>query len=87
MKIKPEHLEQLRWVITPLDTPERRAQYKAGKFFGATRVIDLDMRHRWDLLYAANLSQWAIATLYKYLNDTHIDTALRSIVPPLKESS
>lgn len=85
MKIKPEHLEHLRSDITPLDTPERRAQYKAGKFAGAARVIDLDMRYRWDLLDSVPAS-WISDTLYKYLDDTHIDTALRSLVPSLKES-
>lgn len=86
MKIHPADLEHLRKVITYMDTPERRAQYIAGKFFGATRVINLDMRYRWDLMYAGNLSAWVTGTLYKYLNDDHIDTALRSIVPLLKET-
>lgn len=85
MKINPEHLEQLRKAIAPFDTPARRAQYKAGKFKGATRTNNLDMRYRWDSIYAANLDSWLSHTLYKYLDDTHIDTALRSLVPSLKE--
>jgi len=37
------------------------------------------MRYRWDLLYAAKLSTWICNNLYSYLNDDHIDTALRKI--------
>lgn len=75
MKIKPEHLEYLRAYITPLDTPARRKMYK-----GQT-----DKRYRWDLTYAAKLTQFICTTLYTYMNDDHIDTALRKIVPPLNE--
>ena len=42
-----------------------------------------DMRFRWDLLYAAKLSPWISANLYHYLNDNHIDTALRNILKEL----
>ena len=34
-------------------------------------------RFRWDLMYASGFN---IRPLYKYLNDQHIDMALRSIV-------
>jgi hypothetical protein len=37
------------------------------------------MRQRWDALYAAKLSPWICANLYDYMNDVHIDTALRAI--------
>lgn len=72
MKMRPEHLDTLRDIIAPLDTPERRADYvKQGLS---------SKRYRWDLLYAARVSNWICSTLYPYLNDSHIDTALRSIV-------
>jgi hypothetical protein len=44
---------------------------------------DLEKRVRWDLFSAAGLSSYACDTLYSYANDTHIDTALRSIVREL----
>lgn len=84
MKIKPEDLDSLRVAIAPLDTPERRAQYLASKFYGASRVTNLEMRYRWDLLWAAGVSDWVSRTVYKYANDSQVDTALRSIVPPLQ---
>ena len=37
------------------------------------------MRYRWDLTYAAGLTKWICDNLYSYLNDDHIDTALRKI--------
>lgn len=42
--------------------------------------IPITMRIRWDALYAAGLSQWISDNLYSYMDDTHIDTALRNIV-------
>lgn len=40
-------------------------------------------RWRWDLLYAAKKflpDNFVCDVLYKYMNDTHIDTALKNIV-------
>ena len=75
MKMRTEHRDTLRDTIAPIDTPERRADYVKQGFSS--------MRYRWDLLYAAQASNWICSTLYPYLNDGHIDTALRSIVPPI----
>ena len=36
-------------------------------------------RMRWDLLYAANLSNWLLRYIYSYADDSHIDTVLRKI--------
>ena len=79
MKIQASHYEHLAAAVTPLDTAERRAAYKAA---GHT-----NKRYRWDLTYAARLTPWICSTLYPYCNDDHIDTALRRIVPPLDRSS
>lgn len=77
MKMKKEHLDFLREALYPLDTYERRQAYiNAGRS---------SMRYRWDLCYAAKLSQWISDNLYAYLNDSHIDTALRNLVADLEE--
>ena len=81
MKIEQHHLDAVKKAIQPFDTPERRARYLAGDFPRSENVRDLDMRYRWDLVYAAQLN---VKPLYVYLNDDHIDTALRKIVPPLR---
>lgn len=75
MKIQASHYEHLAAAVTPLDTPERRAAYVAA---GASST-----RYRWDLTYAASLTPWICSTLYPYLNDDHIDTALRRIIPAI----
>ncbi len=43
-------------------------------------VRDLAMRLRWDLLYIAVPVRWICDNLYPYLDDSHIDTALRAIM-------
>lgn len=78
LKITPEHYEHLQKVITPLDTRARRTAYKAA---GLTA-----MRYRWDLLRMATTTpytppmKWVCDNLYPYLDDTHIDSALRKIL-------
>lgn len=81
MKMSGQHFEELRAAIAPLDTEERRAAYRTGDFPRADKVQDLNMRYRWDLF-------WAVGAHYRLyvaggLKDSHIDTALRSIVPIL----
>jgi hypothetical protein len=83
VKIHPAHLDELRSRVTPLDTEENRAKYRAGDFPRADSVKDLDKRYRWDLLWAAVSFDWVNHYLYGYLDDNHIDTALKAIVPPL----
>lgn len=41
---------------------------------------DIEKRFRWDCFYAAKLSGWCCERLYKYLNDEHIDTALKKVM-------
>lgn len=75
MKMTPDHFAELKTAIEPLDTAERRAKYLAGDFPRAERCKDLNMRYRWDLYWLARNPDHD-----SYLNDTHIDTALRRIV-------
>jgi hypothetical protein len=76
VKITPEDYEFLRSRIAPLDTMDRRMTY-AGLSA---------KRYRWDLLWASKIKVGdGVGThgdinLYAYLDDTHIDTALRKIV-------
>lgn len=75
MKIIPEHFNVLKQLVAPLDTPELRAAYVEKDLS--------DMRYRWDCLWRAKLPSGFVSELYKYLNDDHIDTALRSFIPSL----
>lgn len=80
VKIKPEHFEHIKAAIAPLadKIPAHREALKND-----ARVKDLGMRVRWDALYAAGLSGWICSNLYSYMNDTHIDTALRQVFTDL----
>ena len=89
MKVTPDQLTAVRERIAPLDTAERRQAYREGRFPRADKVRDLDMRYRWDLYYAARVSdvldRWGGGD-GEGLTDAHIDTALRRIIPPLVEA-
>ena len=81
MKIKPEHYDFLKTVIGTL--PRDKMQAHKENLKHDARVKDQAKRFRWDLLYALNISPWLSDNLYGYLDDTHLDTALRSIVREL----
>lgn len=80
MKIKPEHVEAMRELITPLDTDTTRKAYRNGQYPRAELTKDVNRRYRWDLMWAARAHDVIKNAEY---NDAHIDTALRSIVPTL----
>jgi len=71
MKMREEHYAYLQKAIAPLDTEELRSYYRNAGLS--------DKRYRWDLHYRAGLAKWTCDELYPYLNDDHIDTALRKI--------
>ena len=82
MKIKPEHYQHMQIAMRAAQArrPEAtRASYEA-KGLSA-------MRHRWDLSYVAGLSSWIGDNVYSYADDTHLDTAFRSIVKDMEEQS
>lgn len=77
MKMKPEHYFHIRncfeksahWI------PEIRASIAIEN-----KAKDHAKRLRWDMLYIAIGSRWICDNLYSYLDDDHIDTALRAIM-------
>lgn len=71
MKMTKKDFTALSVIIkdTITDNPDMAKQYK--------KLNLSDKRYRWDLLY---LSGVEITKYYDYLNDDHIDTALRKIV-------
>ncbi len=79
MKITATHLATLTEACTAAipTLPERNQYLSAGL---------TDKRYRWDVLHASRPNgkpYWKFLTdeLYPYLDDTHIDTALRHIIP------
>lgn len=81
MRITSEHLAVMDKAISALDVnmiKSHRDQLKLDP-----RVKDLDKRLRWDCMYAANLNSFVCQVLYTYLNDDHIDTALKHVMPTI----
>lgn len=92
MKMRVDHFESIKRACTPLDTAELRERYRAAGLS--------DTRYRFDIFYA---SRWMrghdfeapessgqrgnIGAVYAYLDDSHIETALKRIIPSLNEES
>jgi hypothetical protein len=75
MKMQTVHFDYIAEKIAALDTPALRAAYKdAG--------LSLK-RYQWDMTWKAGLSAYICDTLYPYLNDDHIQTALNRIIPAI----
>ena len=81
MKITPAHYSHLLEAIQPFShlIPSQRAFIiEEGK------AKDVEKRLRFDLMYMARLSAWACDNLYPYLNDVHLNTALRQVVAEIE---
>lgn len=81
MKMSDELFGALKDAVEPLDTQKARNNYLNADLS--------DERYRWDLFWAATRQDFNINDLYNVegLKDSHVDTALRKIVPPLKEKN
>lgn len=79
MKIKPDHLAHLSAALSKIDTDFHRARYAAAGL--STR------RYQWDAVRAAGLMPWLCDTLYTYMNDDHIQTALNRVIKPLEQAA
>ena len=86
MKMEPRHYNVIKQRIQKI--PKTWVLSHKEKLKDDVRVKDADKRLRWDLFYAITSgASWPEAgrldfldELYSYLDDTHIDTALRKIV-------
>ena len=82
MKIKNVHYSHMLGAISTLDKQNIKEHFKWLKT--QENVKDINKRLRWDAFFAAGLSSYASRTLYTYLNDDHIDTALKNIAATLR---
>ena len=87
MKIKKEHLDYMRLEINK--TIEKHGieniikMYREGNFPGADKVQDLQKRLCFDLMYYSGLTNFVCSNIYKYANDEHLYTALKTICPKI----
>lgn len=77
MKMTPEHYEKLKAMMMPMAdrVPGHRLSLIADP-----RVKDMEMRVRWDWFWASKPGDFVTKELYEYLDDRHIDTALKQIM-------
>lgn len=78
MKMRPEHYKALEDMLALFarieDTAALREKYRKEGLSSK--------RYRWDVLFSvphARRREWFDLGIYEYLNDDHIDTALRAI--------
>jgi len=91
MKIKKEHYEVLKSAIAEtLEAHNKNDElvraYQKGNFTNSSKVKDLQKRFCFDILYGSGLNSFVCDTLYKYMNDDHLYTALKSICPNINKS-
>lgn len=77
MKMRPADYAALRDAIEYRFRGEFTAWKDRYKVDGLS-----DMRFRWDCLH---ISRFDVCSFYAYLNDSHIDTALKRIVKELSD--
>jgi len=77
MKMIREHYLHIKEAYEKIDKSIFTENLKAIKKEGKAK--DSLMRLRWDFIYIYIGCEYICKYLYPYLNDTHIDTALRRI--------
>lgn len=91
MKIKQEHFDHLQTAIDQVlaqynDKGQLVSEYERGLFPRSEKTKDLQRRFCFDLLFGAGLTKFVCDELYPYLNDDHIYTALKAIVPKVSRN-
>lgn len=87
LKITQYHFDVLHDAIHDLlaERPDIINLYETGQFRNSNKVKDINKRFRWDMLQCSIGSGWVSSNLYGYMNDTHIDNALKKIVPTIEK--
>ena len=85
-KLKLAHLSSIiEPYIMALNTEQNRQAYRDGKFHNADKVKDINMRFRFDVLYAipSNVRNEFYRQAYKIGNDSHVNSLLKSLIKDL----
>lgn len=76
MKIKPAHYNTLKNAIAPL---KGHFEKHRENIIAEGKANDIEKRLRWDAFHASKYGG-ILSELYSYMNDEHIDTALKKIM-------
>lgn len=82
LKIKPEHLAELREKIESYlaDNPSLAEKYETGQFPRSSTCVDVNVRFAWDAYWSCGFDR---NVLPSYLDDKHISNAIWTIVPKI----
>jgi len=83
MKITQQHFDHIKSSISAIWTQEKHDCHRQF-ILNEGKAKDVEKRLRHDWIYYAGLSAWICDNLYGYMNDTHIDTALRNVMIDLQ---
>lgn len=78
MKIKQEHYQEMERIINEFMASQANSLDTIHKNYQAQGLSD--KRFIWDCFYASKLPRFACDNLYSYMNDCHIESALKSII-------
>ena len=83
MKIKANDLLSIQRIVGARlkDNPYMVYKYERGEFVRSECVNDLQKRFCYDLVAGKEFTALCCDTLYDYLDDTHIYTALKKLCP------
>lgn len=81
MKIRQEHYQHMLDAITTIGVDKLRCHRQF--IVNEGKAKDVEKRLRWDASYYAHLTPFIGDQIYSYADDTHVDTALRSIMREL----
>jgi len=77
MKMKQEHYNH---ILEQMKTVQPQIQEQREFIIAESKAKNVEKRLRWDIFYVCKLSNYACDVLYEYLDDTHVDTALKRIM-------
>lgn len=86
MKMTQTHFDHMKSTIALIWTQEKHDAHRQF-IVSEGKSKDVEKRLRWDWTYYAKLSPWICDNLYTYLDDTHINTALKRAISELQSTS
>jgi hypothetical protein len=89
MKVRKEHIDYMKTAIDAYAIQHGgivaiAAVYERGEFPLSEKVRDLQKRFCFDIMNSAGLTDFVCDNIYPYADDTHVLTALRSILPTVE---
>lgn len=83
MKMTQPHYDHMKSAIALIWTQEKHDAQRQF-IMNEGKAKDIEKRLRWDWFYHAKLSHWVCDNLYTYLDDTHLDTAVKRMMKELQ---